>query len=610
MPDTHLENREGWLALAKSSLTDALYAAKPLDSRMALVVLGLMGGSSETGPGMGRRRRFGRTRVVANALRDRWHGPRDDARLRIQRGPLFGLEQRPAAAITPGGLFSAFFLVVLAAGVGELSRPFMIAGSLSLPFLIAILLTAIAYGLVSSLFACVLSVLAFDFLFLPPLYSFAVSEPDDVMRLAVFALAALIVSNLAAYARHQAVAASERASIAEDLYALSRELTGAVTIKDVLTSSLPRLQSMLRAPVLIALPANDGYDLHPSSVATDDPANERPATMSLPGTELAFINSLLRRHRTADIDHRATIAARWMLMPMRTGRGEVGVMAVASEALDQLQVPRTDALFGSLADLLAHAVDRINLVDDLNRASRAAEREALHAALLASLSHDLRTPLTSVLGAAESLARENDVSNNAAHATLTRTIQDEARRLDRYIGNLLDMTRIDTGLTDTTASRMDLTEVVSVALDRCAKTLSRHRLVVELRDDLPLLAGDEILLEHVLFNLLDNAAKYSPAGSSVALIARRDADHVRVEIIDEGSGIPAADLDHIFEKFYRGEHQGVRPPGIGLGLSICRGYIEAMAGTVSVRNRTDRTGAVFSILLPIPHDEELLESDA
>jgi two-component system, OmpR family, sensor histidine kinase KdpD len=609
MPDTHLENRESWLALAKSSLTDALYAAKPLDSRMALVVLGLMGGSSETGPGVGRRRPFARARVVANALRARWHEPRDDARLRIQRAPLFGLEQRPAAAMTPGGLLSAFFLVMLAAGVGELSRPFMIAGSLSLPFLIAILLTAIAYGLVPSLFACVLSVLAFDFLFLPPLYSFAVSEPDDVMRLAVFALAALIVSNLAAYARHEAVAASERASIAEDLYALSRELTGAVTIKDVLTSSLPRLQSMLRAPVLIALPGIDGYVLHPSSVATDDPENERPSAASVPGTELAFINSLLRRHRTADIDPHAAIAARWMLMPMRTGRGEVGVMAVASEALDQLQVPRTDALFGTLADLLAHAVDRINLVDDLNRASRAAEREALHAALLASLSHDLRTPLTSVLGAAESLARENG-SNNEAHATLARTIQDEARRLDRYIGNLLDMTRIDTGLTDTTTSRMDLTEVISVALDRCAKSLSHHRLVVDLQDDLPLLAGDEILLEHVLFNLLDNAAKYSPAGSSVALTAGRDTDHVRVEIIDEGSGIQAADLDHIFEKFYRGEHQGARLPGIGLGLSICRGYIEAMAGAISVRNRTDRTGAIFSILLPIPHDDEVLESDA
>jgi two-component system sensor histidine kinase KdpD len=479
----------------------------------------------------------------------------------------------------------------------------MAVGSLVLPFLIAIMLCAIAYGLLPSLLASVLSVLAYDFLFLPPLYSLTVSEPDDVVRLVVFALAGLIVSNLAAYARRQAVSASQRAAMAEDLYRFSRRLTGAATLRDVMDSALPQLRAMLRVPVLIAVPESGGVTIYPEGQTQD--AMAAVADTALTGTELAHVKSWLQQNLEAGPDSHAPIAARWMLVPMRTGRGKVGIMAIARETVDRLEVPKSDALYGTVADLLAQAVDRINLVEDLNRASRAAEREALHAALLASLSHDLRTPLTSVLGAAESLITYAETPGMETYQALARSIKDEARRLDRYIGNLLDMTRIDTGLADSTASRIDLTDVVSVALDRCAKNLSGHRLNVAIENDLPMLAGDEVLLEHVLFNLLDNAAKYSPSGTLIELRAYGHSDHVTIEVVDEGDGIRAGDLDRIFDKFYRSEGQGPQPPGIGLGLSICRGYIEAMGGHIAAGNRADGVGAVFRITLPIPAGEEL-----
>jgi two-component system sensor histidine kinase KdpD len=285
------------------------------------------------------------------------------------------------------------------------------------------------------------------------------------------------------------------------------------------------------------------------------------------------------------------------------------MMAIANESLDSPRVPNSEALFGTLADLMAQAIDRIALVDDLNRASRAAEREELHAALLASLSHDLRTPLASVLVASESLIAQPDAPGSETQKSLVRSIQGEARRLDRYIGSLQDMTRIETGLAVATASRLDLADAVSVALDRSAKSLHRHRLNIELAEDLPLLGGDEVLLEHVLFNLLDNAAKYSPPGSLIELRANRVADDVVIEVSDAGDGIQTADMERIFEKFYRAERPGRTSPGIGLGLSICRGYIEAMDGKITARNRTGGSGAVFTITLPIPATDELPDLD-
>jgi two-component system, OmpR family, sensor histidine kinase KdpD len=529
---------------------------------------------------------------------------------------LGAFDRWPANLKTPRRYFSATVLVTVAVGVSWLLQPFLVVGSLVLPFLITIMLTATAYGLLPSLLASALSVLAFDFFFLPPLYSLNVSEPDDIMRLVVFATAALIVSNLAAYARAQAVTASRRAEVAEDLYRFGRQLAGAATLREVLDASLPRLTALLRAPVLIALPDDGNVVVYPAA-----------ASGEVAGTEFAFVNSgdnscikscvksWLQTESVSGTDNPMPVSPHWLLVPMRTGLRKVGVMAVAHEALDTLQVPNSDALFGTLADLVAQAIHRINLADDLTLATRAAEREQLHAALLASLSHDLRTPLAAVLAAAESLVDYRpmpggEIPGEDSPQVLARSIRGEARRLDRYIGDLLDMARLESGLADATANRIDLTDALSVALDRCAANLSRHDVTVDVENDLPLLAGDEVLLEHVIFNLLDNAAKYTPPDTLIQLRASRQQDRVAIEIIDEGGGIRPADLERVFDKFFRGKRQGPQSQGIGLGLAICRGYIEAMGGRITARNRVDRAGAVFTIVLPIPETEDLPDLDA
>jgi len=519
--------------------------------------------------------------------------------------PLGAISHWPANPKAPGRYVSATVLVAVAGGVSWLLQPYLAVGSLVLPFLIAIMLTAIAYGLLPSLLASALSVVTFDFFFLEPLYSLTIAEPDDVMRLVVFAMSALIVSNLAAYARAQAVTASLRAEVAEDLYRFGRQLAGAATLREVLDASLPRLTALLRAPVLIALPDDGNVAVYPPA-ASGEPA--------FAGTEFADIKTCvktwLQTDTLAGADDPAPDSPGWLLVPMRTGQRKVGIMAVAREAMDTLQVPNSDALFGTLADLVAQAIHRINLADDLTLATRAAEREQLHAALLASLSHDLRTPLAAVLAAAESLVDYREMPGEDSPQTLARSIRSEARRLDRYIGDLLDMARLESGLADATASRIDLTDAVSVALNRSAANLSAHHVTVDIEEDLPLLAGDEVLLEHVVYNLLDNAAKYTPPGTRIQLQASHRGDHVAIEVIDGGGGIRPTDLERIFDKFYRGKRQGPQSPGIGLGLAICRGYIEAMGGRITARNRVDRSGAVFIIELPIPETEDLPDLDA
>lgn len=661
MPDTHVPTGsvaarhvspgQNWLAAAKSSLKGAFAEVRLSQSPLLLVMVGLVGEPPGFGSDNGSHGWFARAHAVFLALkRGRGEASARPATNWTRRS-VNHLDRWPANQKRPSRFVSAVALVGLAGVVSWLLHPILQVGSLILPFLIAIMLAAIAFGLLPALFASVLSILTFDFFFLPPLYSLTVSEPDDVARLVIFAMTALIVSNLAAYARNQAVSASQRAAVAEDLYRFGRALAGAASLPEVIELSLPRLQAMLRAPVMIGVRDGDivrtypGQPIHqvaaptmatgaaPSRpvpraagtpVAPLDMAAATPATSLGSGTEFAFVNprsssegnscveasvesliaSWLRQKPGPGSDPRPPVLPHWLLVPMLTGRGKVGIMAIGREALDNLQVPISEAMFGTVADLMAQAIDRIALVDDLNRASRAAEREELHAALLASLSHDLRTPLASVLVAAESLISQPDAPGAETQKSLARSIQGEARRLDRYIGSLLDMTRIETGLAVATSSRLDLADAVSVALDRSAKSLYRHRLDVELAEDLPLLGGDEVLLEHVLFNLLDNAAKYSPPGSTIQLRAWRDRDDVVIEVTDEGEGIPPAELERIFEKFYRAERPGRASPGIGLGLSICRGYIEAMGGRITARNRSGG-GAAFTITLPIPVTEEL-----
>ena len=264
-----------------------------------------------------------------------------------------------------------------------------------------------------------------------------------------------------------------------------------------------------------------------------------------------------------------------------------------------LLTPDERRLLDALADQAAVAIERISLAKGLDEARVLAETERLRAALLTSISHDLRTPLASILGAVSSLRGDPEKYGAAEREELLATLQDEAERLNRFVANLLDMTRLESGAIELQLDLIEIDEIVGVALRRAESVLGHHRVAVDIAPDLPMLRLDAVLFEQVLFNLLDNAAKYSPAGSRIDLRASRDGGLVEIEIVDEGPGIPPADLERVFDKFYRVQAQDRRRAGTGLGLAICRGFVEALGGSIVARNRRDRSGAVLTIRMPV-----------
>jgi two-component system sensor histidine kinase KdpD len=277
------------------------------------------------------------------------------------------------------------------------------------------------------------------------------------------------------------------------------------------------------------------------------------------------------------------------------------VVGIDSDREDRVSTASDRRLLEALVDQSALAIERVYLVEDMERVRRTFEAEHLRSALLSSISHDLKTPLAAVLGAAGTLRDLASKLDQNQKDELLATIIDESERLNRFIANLLDMTRLESGAVTPNAARHDLHEIVGSVLRRAGKILQAHRVELDLASDLPMLELDAVLFEQVLFNLLDNASKYAPPGTMITIRSRPAPDDaVSLQVLDEGDGIPAPDLDQIFEKFYRARKGDHVRAGTGLGLAISRGFVEAMHGSISAANRGDRTGAVFTIRLSIP----------
>ena len=482
-------------------------------------------------------------------------------------------------------------MVLLALGLGLALRQYLGSLNIALVFLTAVLGSAIAYGLWPSLFASLVSVFAYNFFFLPPLYTTTIADPQNVIAMASFVIVAVIVSNLTSRVRSQAIAARQRAQETEQLYLFSRKLSAAVTLDDLLWATAYQIALMLKVRVVLLL--GKGEPVLSASY---------PPEARLPEADLAAARWCWSNNRPAGRDCETHPEASRLFLPMHTGRGVVAVIGLAAERPGALLSADQRRLLEALSDQTALAIERVHLARDVDRARLVAETDRLRTALLTSISHDLRTPLASILGSATSLKTQPEALDEAAKREMISTIQEEAERLNRFIGNLLDMTRLESGAIVPRSSMADLSEIVGSALERASRILEQHRIEVRLPADLPMLRLDVVLFEQVLFNLLDNAAKYAPTGSLIQMQARQANEMVELRIIDEGEGIPVADLERIFDKFYRVQAADRRRVGTGLGLAICRGFVEAMGGHIAAGNRTDRPGAVFTLILPVPRE--------
>src|SRR6266850_663540 len=421
----------------------------------------------------------------------------------------------------PRPYLMSLLVVAAALGVAELIQPYFGIENVDLVFLTAVVSVAVRFGLWPSLLASVAASLCYNFFFLPPIYTFTITDPTNVAAFFFFMLIAMLVSNVAARVRTQAVSAIGRVRTTESLYAFSRKLAGTATLDDVLWATAYQAALMLRVRVVLLLPENGVLTVKAGYPPEDE----------LDKADLAAANWAWGNDRSAGRGADTLPGAKRLFLPMRTGRGAIGVIGIDDDRTGPLLTPDQRRLLDALVDQGALAIERVLLVEDMDRVKRTVESDRLRGALLTSISHDLKTPLASVLGAASTLRDLGSGLNEAQKNELLATMIDESERLNRFIANLLDMTKLESGAIVPNTARHDVGEIVGSALRRAGKILVHHKVSLELGADLPMLELDAVLFEQVLFNLLDNAAKYAPVDTTISIRSLRDKDSVSLKIM-------------------------------------------------------------------------------
>jgi two-component system sensor histidine kinase KdpD len=356
----------------------------------------------------------------------------------------------------------------------------------------------------------------------------------------------------------------------------------------VLRAIVTQVSQILGAKVVVLLPEADQLI----------PKGGHPADIQLTMAERAAATWAWQHNQPAGRGADTLPGGEWFYLPLRTAQSTVGVLGLQFEASEAILSPDQRRLLEALAGQASVALERTRLVWEMEQARLLTETERLRDALLSTISHDLRTPLVSIIGAVSSLLTYGRTYDESARQELLQTIQEEAERLNRFVGNLLDMMRLESGALEPKREWVELGDVIGTALSRLTHTLNQHQLVLEVDPDLPMLRLDFVLAEHVLVNLLENAAKYSPPQTTIRVTARREGRSIVLEVADEGMGIPASERERIFDKFYRVQRGDRHGAGTGLGLSICRGIIEAHGGQITAGSPAHGQGSVFTVTLP------------
>ena len=506
--------------------------------------------------------------------------------------PLF-TRPPPGALSQPGPIASACtaaaFAVAGAVLIGFGLERITPLPNLSMVFLLAVLLCALRVGLWSAIAASVLSFLAYNFFFIEPRYSFTVAEPHELLALVIFLVVATVTGTLAARLSEQATATRERAETTQALLEFSHKLSGAPKLDDVLWLVANQAAAVVKGKSILLLNEGDGL-----VIKGGWPPDDQLATADWAAARWAHAKKEPAGHDTGTLP-----VARFQFRPMLGSKGSLGVVGIElSEGGDPLPEP-VGATLQSFIEQAAVAIERIELADMSARAMTAAESERLHAALLSSISHDLRTPLASIVGSVTSLKMLGDRMSTTDRAELLATIEEEAARLSRFVSNLLDMTRLEAGAIDIRHDWVDVGDCVRSAIERARKSFPERKTEATIPDKLPLIRGDAALLEQVTFNLLDNAHKYSGSESITRVDALSNAQAVVVNVSDEGIGIPREALEKVFDKFYRVAGSDGRAPGTGLGLSICAGIVKGLGGTILAESPIiDGKGTRIRIELP------------
>ncbi|MDP1768006.1 MAG: sensor histidine kinase KdpD [Nitrospirota bacterium] len=477
--------------------------------------------------------------------------------------------------------------VGLSTGVAWLMFPYFGLANLIMMYLLGVVLVASRYGRGPSVLASVLSVAAFDFFFVPPYLSFAVSDIEYLLTFAVMLVVALTISGLAVRTKQQAMLARHQERRTAVLYALSRDLathrgTGLLTqlaakhLREVFDGQVAMFLADADKRVQLQRGEHLYFEFDPK--------------------ESGVAQWVFEHNERAGLGTDTLAGASALYLPLVGSAGPIGVVAVRPTESSRLADLDQLLLLESLVNQVALAIERTRLSEEAQQAHVHVETERMRNAILSSVSHDLRTPLATITGSASSLMDEQGQIDPAARLELVRSIYREADRLDRLLKNLLDMMRIEAGAVQLNKEWHPVDEVVGAALARLEGRLRDHTVNTAFPADLPLVFVDGVLLEQVVINLVENAVKYAPAGSVIDLSASASDREMVVEVADRGPGVPVGEEARIFDKFYRAKP--AREGGVGLGLTICRGVIEAHGGRIWAENRHGG-GAVFRFAIPL-----------
>ena len=476
-------------------------------------------------------------------------------------------------------------LVVGATLLSRLVQPLLSPINMVIIYLLAVVVAAFRLGLRPAVLTAFLGVSAFDFFFVPPQWSFKVQDTEYLFTFFGLFIVGVVISTLVAKGRERSAVMRERELQTESLYYLTRDLATAADMDSIMAAVLKNISETLHAQLVVLVP--QGEQMKISAISKD---------LRLDDKELAVADWAFRNRREAGVGSETLSSAALLYLPLHTFGSFLGVLGVKLGNMSEYHSPHNRRLLEAFVTQISLAMERVHLARQAEQAMVLQARESLERALLNSISHDLRTPLVSIIGALSSLRDENLQINDMRKRDLLNGAWDEAERLNRFVGNLLDMTRLEAGELRMQKVAGDVQDLIGCALAALDKRLEGREIKVTLAEETPFVPMDAVLMTQVLINLLDNALKYTPLGSSIEISAHLHSAHLQIEVLDHGPGIPERDLARIFDKFYRlPVPEGVR--GTGLGLSICKGIVEAHGGSIRAENRL---GGGLRIVIKLP----------
>ncbi len=483
---------------------------------------------------------------------------------------------------------AAVAAVVVAAFAGLAVDLVIDLPNISLVFVPAVMAIAVRYGLAPSLAASFLAALAYNYCFTDPRFSLTVNDPSNVVAILFFSLTAVLASSVAARVRAQTVAARNQARVTAELYAFSRKLAAVAAEDDLLWAAAHQIALMLKVEAVLLVAGRGGLAI----------GGAYPPEDELEPAELAAATWAYEHGEPTGRGAATLPGTRRLFLPLRTSRGMLGVAGVVRRAPGPLLTPAERRLLDALVDQTAVALERVRLGADVDEARLQAETERLRGALLTSVSHDLKTPIATIMGVITSLRSYGRLYDDATRDEMLASAQGETERLNRFVANLLDVVKLDAGGLAAQFEPLDVGEITGVALRRAGAALGQRTVTLDFPDE-PLMAlGDPVLFEHALLNILENAGKHTPPDARIEIRGAREADGVALTVTDDGPGIAAEDLPHIFDRFYRSAAGDRKSPGAGLGLAIARGFMQALGGAATAETMSSGRGARFTLRLP------------